>query len=90
MFACPHCGYQLVGKSKIHTEHGTATMQIKCSHCDAVLRVDIVTLKDPDEQKLVEKGHNITAPATTFCPDCQTTINLDDRNTHKCFVKDQQ
>lgn len=88
MFACPHCEFQLVGKSKTKTEHGTSTTQIKCSHCDAVLRIDILTLKDPDYKKLAEKGRNEAGVPTTFCPNCQSTINLSDKTTHKCSTSE--
>ena len=86
MFACPHCDFQLVGRNKTRIEHGSSSTQIACSHCDAVLRVDIVTLRDPDPKKLAEKGQNKAGVPTTFCVDCQTTYNL--RDTHKCSFKD--
>ena len=90
MFSCPHCFYVLTGKLHKHSDHGSTSCDIQCSHCQAILRVQITTLKEPNEKLLAEKGINEAGPPTTCCSKCGDTINLSEKNTHKCSVKDLQ
>lgn len=84
MFACPQCQYALVGKVKVNRVNGTATAQIACSHCDAVLHIEITTLREPDKQKLAEKGINASKPATISCLECGAIFNKDQLASHVC------
>ena len=52
MFTCPHCQYPLLGKFKKEASNGTVEVMIQCTHCTAVLRVSITTLRDPEPEKL--------------------------------------
>lgn len=59
MFTCPHCDFPLTGKINRSVDHGTAEVILQCTHCSAILRVEITTLRDPDKERL--KNVNTTS-----------------------------
>jgi uncharacterized protein YlaI len=84
MFSCPHCQFQLTGKAHVQISHGSSEAQIKCSHCEAVLRIQITTLHEPNEERLKEGGINESKAPTTACPECHHIMPVTDWQTHKC------
>lgn len=83
MFACPHCEFPIAGKAKRNVDQGTAETRIVCVHCEAILRIEITTLREPNPAKL-EKAINSTKPATTYCSNCGKTLNVQEYTSHKC------
>lgn len=81
MLSCPHCLYPLAG-SRFHSEKIGEVFQtdIACSHCKAILRVTVTTLRDPDPEAIKKK--NTPDPTTTYCPKCQEAYNVGSK--HEC------
>lgn len=82
MFTCPHCMYALTGKASVRSEHGSSEVTVQCNHCEAILRIQVTTLKDPNPKKLEKVNAN--KPANTYCLDCHAAIALGDESKHKC------
>src|ERR1051326_8989912 len=82
VFFCPHCEHPLVGKGKVARTPGQLAAAVSCSHCKAILRIEILTLKDPDKNF----SKNQPPKATTFCKDCGTEILIG--NNHACTAKE--
>lgn len=80
---CPHCHFPLAG-GRFNEEkiEDAIQLDVSCSHCKAILRVTITTLKDPDPEDVKRK--NESGPATTTCPDCQEIIIRSKESEHQC------
>lgn len=60
MFSCPHCLFPLTGGSRRLTGPDSCEGTIYCSHCEAIVRVEITTLKEPNPKKLEKHTNKIS------------------------------
>jgi hypothetical protein len=54
MLVCPHCMYPLTGRQTPAT-NGGSQHTVWCSNCEAILRVEVTTLKDPNPERVKKK-----------------------------------
>jgi RNase P subunit RPR2 len=53
MSMCPHCNYPLIPRPQSQSGiPGTVAYMVSCTHCEAILRVEITTLKEPDQERI--------------------------------------
>lgn len=51
---CPYCLFPLIsGKPK--SGNGVVSDMVSCTHCKAILRIELTTLKEPDEERFRPK-----------------------------------
>lgn len=56
MSMCPHCHFPLIPRTQTPSGiPGVVSCMVSCTHCEAILRIEITTLKEPNLEKL-QKG----------------------------------
>lgn len=57
MSMCPHCMFPLIPRPQsLSSIPGVVSYMVSCTHCEAILRVEITTLKEPNQEKLQRKA----------------------------------
>lgn len=87
MFNCPHCRQQIISgrRSGLKVSNGVMNGNIFCSHCHAILHVEITTLKDPNPGLLATRA---AGPDMyyVYCDTCSQSIELGKEKDHKCSL----
>jgi RNase P subunit RPR2 len=79
MTTCPHCLFPLTGKVVSKISSDTSEYVVMCTHCEAVLRIQVTTLRDP-----TKKVTNKIDKASTYCSVCQEVMIVGQEDKHEC------
>lgn len=90
MFTCPHCRQQIISgrRAEVKTTNGVTSGNVFCTHCHAILHVEITTLHDPDPELLKTRS---AGPELyyVYCPNCAESIQWGKEKDHKCSMQVQ-
>lgn len=84
MINCLYCLHPLVVKLRSSTK-GCSEASVPCFKCGCVLRVEVITLREPQKDvNSPEFKKNEPKAATTFCSACERHMNVSEYESHKC------